>query len=58
MFILGSVASWRLVAAVPAVITLVLWAGMTLVPESPIWLLGNRGREEARAALGTTRFSW
>ncbi len=48
---LGALLHWRAVAAVPAVLSLLFAAGLSLVPESPIWLAGHRGVDPARRAL-------
>ena len=45
---LGAGLYWRYVACVPTVLYGILILGLLLVPESPIWLLGHRGREEAK----------
>lgn len=51
VYSLGAVLNWRIVAAVPPVLILGLLATLSLLPESPIWLLGHRGREAAGEAL-------
>ena len=50
-YCLGAGLYWRYLTAVPAALSLLFAAGLCRIPESPIWLLGHRGREAARAAL-------
>jgi len=51
VYVLGAVMYWRIVAAFPVGIIIILVTGLSLVPESPIWLLGHRGDEETKKAL-------
>lgn len=51
VYSLGAVLYWRIVAAVPVGIIIVLATGLSFVPESPIWLLGHEGDEETKRAL-------
>ena len=55
VYILGKFLNWRWVAVAPIVLIMLFATGMLLVPESPIWLLGHRGGEETRGALGWLR---
>ena len=47
----GALLYWRYSSAVPSVLYLLLFIGLFRIPESPIWLLGHKGKEEARKAL-------
>lgn len=40
---IGSVLHWRILTAVPLFLLLATMAGMLLLPESPIWMLGHSG---------------
>merc|ERR1712025_1430988 len=48
---LGSVLYWRYVAFIPPVLYLLMISGLLMVPESPIWLLSHKGKDEAKEAL-------
>ena len=48
---LGIELYWRYVASVPPILYIILGIALFLIPESPIWLLGNKGELEARKAL-------
>ena len=48
---LGIELSWRYVACVPPVLYIVVTIALFFIPESPIWLLGHKGEQEARTAL-------
>ena len=50
-YCLGAGLYWRYVSSIPPVLYIFLAAGLFLIPESPIWLLGHRGEEEALDAL-------
>jgi len=51
VYVLGALVNYRVVAGVLSVLTLVSAVWLCLVPESPIWLLGHRSKEDARKAL-------
>jgi hypothetical protein len=48
---LGAGLNWRYITIFPATLNLLFAAGLSLIPESPIWLLGHCGSEAAQAAL-------
>lgn len=51
-YILGSFLYWRIAASIPPLLFfLVLSCGLIPVPESPVWLLGHKGKEAGREAL-------
>ena len=50
-YCLGAGLYWRYVALLPPLLYVSLALGLLLVPESPLWLLGHRGRQEAEEAL-------
>ena len=54
---LGAGLYWRLVALLPPLLYLALFAGLLLVPESPLWLLGHTTPGQARGALQWLRSS-
>ena len=54
---LGAGLYWRLVALLPPLLYLALFAGLLLVPESPLWLLGHTTPDQARGALQWLRNS-
>ena len=47
----GALLYWRYSSAAPCFLYLCLFIGLLKIPESPIWLLGHKGRGEARNAL-------
>lgn len=47
----GALLYWRYSSAVPCVLYLLLFIGLFWIPESPIWLLGHKGKGKAREAL-------
>ena len=47
----GALLYWRYSSAAPCFLYLFLFMGLLKIPESPIWLLGHKGRGEARKAL-------
>ena len=47
----GALLYWRYSSAAPCFLYLFLFVGLLKIPESPIWLLGHKGRGEARKAL-------
>ena len=53
---LGIELSWRYVASLPPVIYILLAIALFFIPESPIWLLGHKGEQEARKALQWLRY--
>lgn len=56
-YCMGAVLYWRYSAAIPCLLYLFLFIGLFRIPESPIWLLGHKGREDARKALQWLRNS-
>ena len=54
---LGSLLYWRLVASIPPLLYLLLFWGLSRVPESPLWLLGHRGSKAAGQSLAWLRHS-
>ena len=54
---MGAALYWRYSAAIPCLLYLFLFIGLFRIPESPIWLLGHKGREDARKALQWLRNS-
>ena len=48
--------SWRYVASLPPVLYILLAIALFFIPESPIWLLGHKGDQEARKALQWLRY--
>ena len=48
--------SWRYVASLPPVLYILLAIALFFIPESPIWLLGHKGEQEARKALQWLRY--
>ena len=52
---LGSGLYWRYVSSLPPLLSLLLFCALTRVPESPLWLLGHRGQEEAVRSLSWLR---
>jgi len=51
VYVLGSLLYWRIVAACPVVLYVLLALGLSLLPESPLWLLSNGARNDACRAL-------
>ena len=49
--LLGAGLYWRTVAAVPVFLCLLSFSSLLAVPESPLWLLGHQGPQQARRAL-------
>ena len=54
---LGSLLYWRYVASIPPLLYLILFSGLSRVPESPLWLLGHRGSKAAAESLTWLRHS-
>lgn len=54
-YIYSDTGNWHYMLAWAVVPSIVLVLGMFFVPESPRWLLKNRGLQEARAVLALTR---
>lgn len=50
-YCLGALLYWRVVAAVPPLLCLLFLLSLWRVPESPLWLLAHRGKEECQEAL-------
>ena len=48
--------SWRYVASLPPVLYILLAIALFFIPESPIWLLGLKGEQDARKALQWLRY--
>ena len=55
-YCLGAILYWRYVAIIVPVFLIIQALGLPFIPESPIWLLGNRGEEEALQALKWLRY--
>lgn len=55
-YCLGAVLYWRYVASLPPLLYILLALGLFFPPESPIWLLGHKGENEARTALVWLRY--
>ena len=55
-YCLGAVLYWRYVASLPPLLYFLLALGLFFPPESPIWLLGHKGENEARSALVWLRY--
>ena len=56
-YCLGSLLYWRYVASIPPPLYLLLFCGLSRVPESPLWLLGHRGSKAAGQSLAWLRNS-
>ena len=56
-YCLGSLLYWRHVASIAPPLYLLLFCGLSKVPESPLWLLGHRGPQAAGQSLGWLRHS-
>ena len=50
-YCLGAGLYWRYVAVIPPMIYIAVVFILQFIPESPIWLLGHKGEDEAREAL-------
>ena len=50
-YCLGALLYWRFVSIFPPLLYLFLYVSLRRIPESPVWLLGNRGTEHCRDAL-------
>ena len=50
-YCLGSVLYWRIVSTIPVSLYLLLFLALWRIPESPLWLLSHREREDCRLAL-------
>ena len=55
VYTLGSLLPWRPTVLLLPGLLLLLLVALVPAPESPIWLLGNRGKEEAQKALEWVR---
>ena len=47
---------WRIVAAVPACLYLIIFVAFYPIPESPIWTLSHKGEVEGSKALEWLRY--
>jgi MFS family permease len=50
-YCLGAGLNWRYLTIFPTILNLLFAAGLSRIPESPIWLLGHHGNEAASSAL-------
>ncbi|XP_068630319.1 facilitated trehalose transporter Tret1-like [Battus philenor] len=56
-YVIGSVTSWNILAGVSAIIPIISLIGMTLIPETPNYLLTQDKRERAESSLAKLRGS-
>ena len=56
-YCLGALLYWRFVSIIPPFINFLLFLALWRIPESPLWLLSNRGTEDCREALQWLRYS-
>ncbi|XP_075970880.1 facilitated trehalose transporter Tret1-2 homolog isoform X2 [Anticarsia gemmatalis] len=56
-YVIGSATSWNILAGVSAVVPMISFLGMLILPESPNYLLTQVGRERAESSLAKLRGS-
>ena len=50
-YCIGAIFYWMIVSIIPPFINFILFLALWRIPESPLWLLSHRGREDCREAL-------
>ena len=57
-YCIGAIFYWRFVSIIPPFINFILFLALWRIPESPLWLLSNRGTEDCRQALQWLRYGF